>query len=800
MRLRCLPLPLPLLPLLLALPGAWEEPFPVSIRPEASMVAPGGSVWLNCSTTCQDPAVQGSLETSLPTAREERGPGWEAKELVNIRQWVSVPQCYFFCYGNISRASARITTYRAPEQVVLEPLPALVLGQTHTLTCRVWGVAPVRHLTVSLRQGNQTLHTETFHNRTGAGPDNVTVTHEITPQRWDHGQQVTCLTALDLTPHGPLIRNSSAAAELRVHGLLAAPQLQASPYIEVGTTMTIHCSVAGVVPCAAEARISLSFGVKQLNSTLSASGDTATAQAEVRSLSLGEHQLSCRVSVGPVSRATAQSVHVYSFPPPVLEIDQPQALVDTNVSLTCRSPATQPPGITLQLRDAERALAAGQQPLLQLALPARKADNGRQFTCEGNLSLGSHSLVKTTSARLSVLYKPTLAESGCPTQQTWLEGTLQQLVCEADGNPPARVSCSKDGRGYEAGTPQRVTRGHAGVYLCRATNAHGTGSRNVTVRVEYKPALDESSCPSTWTWVKGMPQTFTCRASGVPAPEVVCVKDGGLYHLGQGLGLTDPTGIYQCNATNPHGSATKTVTISLEYKPDLSEAGCPSNQTWLEGTLRTLACEADGIPVPHVPCTKEGAAQAFAGERNVSRNDSGTYWCTASNSHGSARRAVTVRVEYRPVITFLAVSPSAAVAHRTNFSVSCRAEGSPAPAYRWALPSAPNVHYSADNSTVTVSGAGQHNSGVYKCVASNTHGQHLAQVRVQVTDNSLVVGTVTAVAAMVLLGSTAGLVYYLKSTACKKGEYNVQDAESACKAGSLAPPHDGIYGIQLAQT
>ncbi|XP_077695061.1 intercellular adhesion molecule 5 [Eretmochelys imbricata] len=791
---RCLPLLL-----LLALPGAAEEPFNVSVRPEDSVVEHGGAIWLNCSTTCQDPGARGGLETSLTKAQEKRGPRWEARELVNIWEWVSAPQCYFFCYGKVTRASAHITTYRAPERVGLERIPELERGRAYNLTCRVLNVAPVRHLTVTLRQGGRTLHTETFQNRTRAAADNVTVTHEIIPQRQDHGQEVTCHSALDLRPLGQLFQNSSPAVELRVFALPEEPQLQISHHIEVGDKATARCDVTKVFPAAGEARFTLSFGGQHLNFTVTTSNDTATAQGEVRSLSAGERQLTCTVSVGPVSRSAGQSVLVYSFPQPVLEIDQPRALVNRNVSLTCCSPPSQPPGTTLQLRDSERTLASGHQPCLQLTLTARKGDNGRQFTCEGNLALGSHSFVKNTSAQLIVLYKPTLDESGCPSHQTWLEGTQQQLACEADGNPTPEVSCRKGSQVYNAGSVQNVTRGHAGVYRCSATNVHGTASRNMTIHVEYKPSMDELSCPSAWTWVKGMPQAFSCDADGIPAPEVVCTKDGVSYRLGQGLGLKDPMGTYQCNATNPHGSATKTVTITLEYKPTMDESSCPSTRAWLEGTLHTLACEADGIPVPRVPCAKEGAADEFSGERNVSRNDSGTYWCTAINRHGSARRAVTVRVEYRPVVLLLAVSPSATVPRGANFNISCRAEGSPAPAYRWTVPPAPNVHCSADNSTVSVAGADRHNRGVYVCRVSNAHGQHLGRLQIQVTDNRLIVAALTVGVAVLLLGGAAGFVYYLKSTACKKGEYNVQDAESSSEATCLGRD-SAVYGIQLTQT
>lgn len=57
-------------------------------------------------------------------------------------------------------------------------------------------------------------------------------------------------------------------------------------------------------------------------------------------------------------------------------------------------------------------------------------------------------------------------------------------------------------------------------------------------------------------------------------------------------------------------------------------------------------------------------------------------------------------------------------------------------------------------------------------------------------------GAVTAV------GLAAAGGYYLKSTACKKGEYNVRDAEGSSEAACLhRQRHDRgeVYGIQLTQ-
>ncbi|NXY16767.1 ICAM5 protein, partial [Atrichornis clamosus] len=79
--------------------------------------------------------------------------------------------------------------------------------------------------------------------------------------------------------------------------------------------------------------------------------------------------------------------------------------------------------------------------------------------------------------------KPRLDEGSCPRRQNWTEGQNETLRCRARGNPRAEVNCAKDGNSVAAGIWRRAGRGHAGTYLCRATNALGTAERNVTLWV-----------------------------------------------------------------------------------------------------------------------------------------------------------------------------------------------------------------------------------------------------------------------------------------------------------------------------
>uniref|UniRef100_A0A8D2KV14 Ig-like domain-containing protein n=1 Tax=Varanus komodoensis TaxID=61221 RepID=A0A8D2KV14_VARKO len=878
-----------------------QHVFDVTTWPENPVVEHGGSLWLNCSTSCQEADAKGGLETSLIKEWRDNGTGWAAFQLVNITEWASATECSFSCYGEHKSARANIVVYQIPEQVALDPVPVMEVGRVYNLTCWVANVAPIRNLTVTLHKGKEKLHEEAFEMHGAPEASDVVVAYAITVQQEDHRKEVTCHATLDLRPHGPLLEKTSLSKVLRV---FVDPQLHASHYVEADSNMTVQCDVVRAFPVE-EAQFDLTLGEERLNTSISVSGAAVQAQTQASSLRAGNHTLTCTVSLGPVTKSAVEMVQVYSFPEPSLEIHPPQTLANSPVTITCDAPAFQPSSISLQLKNASgKILASGDQAPLQFNLKAQEEDDGREFICQVELTIGGDKITKRTSANLTVFYvpgmdestcpssptwvegtpqvlhcmakgnpkpsvictkdglarnmereeqvnrshaglynctatselgsssrtvtvhveyEPQLDESNCPSNQTWLEGSLQKLSCQADGIPVAEVSCMKDGNVYDTRKAQNVTQNHAGVYRCNATNPHGSSSRMVTIQVEYEPEMDDSSCPQNWTWTAGEEQMFTCFAwgnpepvvectkdgiaytEGVPTPEVVCTKDGMPFYLGHGEEIPIYNGTLWCNATNRHGTVAKTIMIA----PKMDETSCPSNQTWLEGTLQALTCKANGTPTPLVFCMKEGATEDFRSERNVSRNDSGLYRCKATNGHGTESWMVNVQVEYRPVISTLAVSASLPIRRGDNVSITCQADGSPAASYTWKVPQASNLNYASNSSTVSIVGADGQNSGVYECTARNKHGRKAAQNILRsassFADHWLYIVVVIAIAGatMLVLGGMAGVIYYLKSTACKKGEYNVRDAENSTEATCLnrERPCDGdIYGIQLTRT
>ncbi|XP_074710756.1 intercellular adhesion molecule 5 isoform X1 [Strix uralensis] len=788
-----------------ALAGAARGTFTVGAWPRVAVVPFGGSVAINCSrSACPGGNATLGLATPLAVAAGAGGRRWQSFRLLNVSQWSpGTATCYGRCGDAQANASAGILVYRLPERVVLEPVPAVAVGESRNLTCRVVEVAPVGNLTVTLRRGAETLRTESF--GTAEGSTSVAVSHLLTAGPGDHGQDVTCHAELSLRPHGPLFARAAVPVKLSVFALPEPPQLRAPARLEAGAAANASCRITGAFP-AGDVHLAITLAEQSLNVTVAAAGDVLTAITTLSPDTPGRQELTCTAAVATAARTARRQLHVYRFPAPVLELSPASVPAGSEVTVACRVGVADPPAVRLQLRDADGGvLAEGPQSQLELRLVARREDDGRQFGCRASLAIANGTVTKDADARLAVLYMPEMVASGCPSNRTWLRGTRQALSCRATGNPTPTVICGRNGVTVNTGEPELVTRSRAGTYLCNATNSLGTRSRLVTVRVEYEPTLTERGCPAHRTWVEGERRELACRADGDPPPSTRCARDGGPPRTrGSRAVSRADAGRYVCRASNKHGSAVRSIVVTVEYEPSIGETGCPARRLWVEGTPAELACAASGNPPPHVACAKLGDSQdPPPASPNVTRAHAGTYQCRATNPHGSALRNVTVAVEYSPAAVSLRVLPSANVSRGTSFSVECRAEGLPTPTYGWALPPAPNLRFAADNRSVAVAGAAAANRGLYTCTATNRHGRRAGSVMVRVDESRLVLlASLGSLGAVTAVGLAAAGGYYLKSTACKKGEYNVRDAEGSSEAACLhRQRHDRgeVYGIQLTQ-
>ncbi|XP_053145644.1 intercellular adhesion molecule 5-like [Hemicordylus capensis] len=466
------------------LPGAQGGAL-LTIQPEKAVVAFGGSIVFNCSTSCKNLTKIG-IETKEKTESKGNGTTWAAFQLVNVSEWDSTPKCYAYCNETATLQSATLTVYRAPELVVLNPLPEMEVGKEYNLTCWVHNVAPRRNLTVTFLKGETKLHQETFKEHSAREAGDVVVTHSITAQQSKNGEEFSCQADLDLRPEGQLFEKASHNQSLMAVVFSVDPHLNTShDILEISSEMDVECEVAGLFP-AKEARFDLTFAGERLKFSSNVWNDMATAKAQASSSSVGKHELNCTVSLGPIIRTATKTVAVFSLPDPILHVDPQAVLVNKTVTFTCNSSGTGSPGIKMQIRDAKETFASASNSSLQVLRTAQEEDDGGEFTCKVELMVDGHPVpvVKKTFAKLTVFYGPRMNDTHCPSHWVWTEGNEETFVCLAWGNPEPTVECWKDQTPIKLGAPQRVTMDQDGLYQCNATNEYGSNVRYVTIHVE----------------------------------------------------------------------------------------------------------------------------------------------------------------------------------------------------------------------------------------------------------------------------------------------------------------------------
>uniref|UniRef100_A0A8C8AS29 Ig-like domain-containing protein n=1 Tax=Otus sunia TaxID=257818 RepID=A0A8C8AS29_9STRI len=682
--------------------------------PRVAVVPFGGSVAINCSrSACPGGNATLGLATPLAVAAGAGGRRWQSFRLLNVSQWSPGTAT---CYGRCGDAQANA---RLPERVVLEPVPAVAVGESRNLTCRVVEVAPVGNLTVTLRRGAETLRTESF--GAAEGSTSVAVSHLLTAGPGDHGQDVTCHAELSLRPHGPLFARAAVPVKLSVFDLPEPPQLRAPARLEAGATTNASCRIAGAFP-AGDVRLAIALAERSLNVTVAAAGDVLTAVTTLSPDTPGRQELTCTPI--PKSRWTHEHLPA-GFPAPVVELSPASVPAGSEVTVACHAGVADPPAVRLQLRDADGGvLAEGPQSRLELRLVARREDDGRQFGCRASLAIANGTVTKDADARLAVLYMPEMAASGCPSNRTWLRGTRQALSCRATGNPTPTVVCGRNGVTVNTGEPELVTRSRAGTYLCNATNSLGTRSRLVTVRVEYEPTLTERGCPAHRTWVEGERRELACRADGDPPPSTRCAREGGPPRArGSRAVSRADAGRYVCRASNKHGSAVRSivVTVECEYRGRGGDLALPE--------MPLSVCAWDGIGmlgvlvVPGMPWPCWGGHSLQGGEQGGGRLVPAPHLGWGAPSPHQPRPP---RVADEPSIGETGCPARRLWVEGTPAELACAASGNPPPHVACAKlgdnqdppPASPNVTRA--------------HAGTYQCRATNPHGSALRNVTVAV--------------------------------------------------------------------
>uniref|UniRef100_A0A8C3DQA4 Hemicentin-1 n=1 Tax=Corvus moneduloides TaxID=1196302 RepID=A0A8C3DQA4_CORMO len=360
------------------------------------------------------------------------------------------------------------------------------------------------------------------------------------------------------------------------------------------------------------------------------------------------------------------------------------------------------------------------------------------------------------------------------------------LQCEAEGYPGPEISWHKDGQQITESMRRRILStgalqilfvqpGDGGRYTCTAANPAGSSTSSTELTVHIPPRIH--STDTQYTVTESSQAVLSCVAEGIPTPTINWRKDNMLLRETVGKYQTVPggdlildnvvpedSGSYTCIATNTAGEDTHTVTLTVHVLPAFTEL--PGDVALTKGEQLRLTCKATGIPVPRITWTfNNNIIPAQYDDVNghsellierVSKEDSGTYVCSAENTVGSIKAIGFVYVKEPPVFKgdyhSSRIEPLGG-----NAMLNCEVRGDPPPTIQWSKKGVgvqiSNRIRQLVNGSLAIYGTVNEDAGDYKCVATNEAG--VVERSLTLTLQSPPVITVEPVGTVLEAGATA---------------------------------------------
>ncbi|XP_064450017.1 neurofascin isoform X14 [Mirounga angustirostris] len=367
------------------------------------------------------------------------------------------------------------------------------------------------------------------------------------------------------------------------------------------------------------------------------------------------------------------------------------------------------------------------------------------------------------------------------------------IECEAKGNPAPSFHWTRNSRFFNIAKDPRVSmrrrsgtlvidfrsggrpEEYEGEYQCFARNKFGTAlSNRIRLQVSKSPLWPKENLDPVVVQ-EGAPLMLQCNPPpGLPSPVIFWMSssmepitqdkrvsqghNGDLYF--SNVMLQDMQTDYSCNARfhfthtiqQKNAFTLKVLTTRgvAERTPSfMYPQGTASSQMVLRGMDLLLECIASGVPTPDIAWYKKGGDLPSDKAKfenfnkalritNVSEEDSGEYFCLASNKMGSIRHTISVRVKAAPY--WLDEPKNLILAPGEDGRLVCRANGNPKPTVQWMvngepLQSAPpNPNREVAGDTIIFRDTQISSRAVYQCNTSNEHGYLLANAFVSVLD------------------------------------------------------------------
>ncbi|XP_059165988.1 contactin-5-like isoform X2 [Physella acuta] len=237
----------------------------------------------------------------------------------------------------------------------------------------------------------------------------------------------------------------------------------------------------------------------------------------------------------------------------------------------------------------------------------------------------------------------------------------------------------------------------AGNYTCRVERgSSGVAEKSFVLAIQAKPFF--TSTLKDQHIDIGSQLTWQCDGMGVPTPVYTWYKNGQMLSSIEGdlqivsstltIFNADPSqhqGMYQCRATNIHGTAFSTAQLRvLAFKPTFARNPMKPSQMATVGGSVMLECQPEAAPSATITWEKDGLQLATSPDgrwvqlsngnlqiKELQTSDQGSYQCTAVNNLGSDSSSGKLTVVAQIVMSVIPVNTRVDV-NATTF-LACQA-------------------------------------------------------------------------------------------------------------------------------